>query len=343
MTKGNLASWTIESGSWTLHSAQEDAQAQGTAPGKESLRADHSPNFYSLCGKGTAAIITSGYDFYDHYTLQAAVLTTPGEAGVVFHYRSGQGYYAFTVSSDRDLIRPLVVKLFHVNPGPKGERRELGTATMDLVGPQWIMLRVNVGPSRMQCWVDHTRIFDIAEDTGLGGKFGLYADSSESRRFDDVTMRSNLDLDLTSVENIRFHTRAANGALLTGSGNKLTSPASSKEQWLALGCPRHPPHVFSARFADTRGSSGIGLIAGYRGADQPYFRFIRELTPRAESFRLEAVESFRTNTLEAATIARNSKGKTPDAVTLMADGTEEGQLRLYRDGELVLIFLRTPL
>jgi len=331
-----LSAWNIESGTWKIHSAQADALAEGTTREGRPLRPGHSPNFYSLKGAGRKAVITSGYDFCDHYTVQAAVHTRGGEAGLVFYHRGPRDYYAFTVSADRDLIRPLVARLWRLPQEQDGNRRILAAARIHVVGPQWILLKVKVSPGRVRCSIDNTQVFDLQEEAGIGGKFGLLADSHGGVRFDDVAMESQVDLDLESVRSIRLHAVAEDGQFLSQAKDAMTPKTSRDEQSLIVGSIRHPVHAFSARFRGVEQADVIGLLTAFQGTDSPVFRFIREATPEGERFRLEERGGTGPAVLEESTItARQGDGTT--AITLMADSTTEGELRLYRNDELVLV------
>lgn len=96
-----LYPWKIQSGSWRIHTAQEDAlerpESDLSRVKQVPLTADKSPNFYSLKGGGKDALLTTGYDFYDDYVYAAALQLNEGEAGLAFYHRGDGSYYAYTL------------------------------------------------------------------------------------------------------------------------------------------------------------------------------------------------------------------------------------------------------
>lgn len=341
-----LAEWEIQSGEWEIHTVQDDALIVKKENKKKSRQPDpeRSPNYYSLSGTGHVAIITAGYPFYDHYELEAAMFTTPGEMGLVFYFQDPSNYYAFTVTLDQDYSRPAMLELRQMSArGDSVQRRRLAGATAPVLPNQWVKPRVSIGLNRVQCWLDTTLVFDIPVDLTPGGCGGLLVDSSLPVRFDDVQMQSNRDLDLRDLAHIQLYTLGNRGDFYrTGwlrskpaPTERFMNPAkSSQPQWLLLGAPSHRGHVFAARFAPGSRTYAVGLISGYTGPDQPYWRFVYERRKTNELFRLERVVKDQATPVE--TDSRPLASTPPATVALMADATEETSLRFYRNGELAL-------
>ena len=370
--EAQLRGWEPQSGAWRLHTAREDAAEEPNNPGATALSPSYSPNYFSLAGMGTNGVIVTGYPFYDNYDFEASVHTRVGEMGLAFLYQDLTNYYAFTLRMDADPLKPAVLRLWRVKQATNATHRvieSLASGSTDLTTNQWVKLRVRMSQERIQCFFDQTPVVDVAGALPSGGKLGFYANAETNVLFDDVTAHTNPDLDLRDAGEVRFNTLAQAGDffgdgllsfLSRPSGGTVAAPLSRRPQWLALGASTHGPHVFSARFVPSAGSSEVGLLAGFRGESRPYLRFVREGEGGREQFRLERVDTNRTVILEhlelpftrtnsptAGSLSGSGERRgealvertRPDdgSVALMADGTEPGQLRLYRNGELVLV------
>ncbi|MEI6788431.1 MAG: hypothetical protein WCL49_08135, partial [bacterium] len=224
--ENELAAWEVQSGIWDLHSVVDDftpgqprrikdrsnasANAKATEKNKRKPTASMSPNFYSLRGSGTNAVLITGYDFYDSYTMEGAMQIGDGEGGLVFDCTDTGAYHAFTIQpgDDSDTVR---LSLWHTDFSNATSRTELAAATTDIMNGQWVMLKVRTFQNRIQCFVDKTKVIDIPAELPVGGRFGLFADSDVPLLFDDVTAHSNHDLDFLGLTDIHRHTVAENG------------------------------------------------------------------------------------------------------------------------------------
>ena len=342
-----LAEWEIESGTWELHTVIDDAldrQYLKDESRKKPIMA-RSPNFYSLRASGTNGLITTGYDFYDWYSLEAAVHISDGEMGLVFN-RHEKGYYAFTITRHADSPEEALLQLWSRTDDAGESRKVLGAATVQLVSGQWIKLKVRTFLNRVHCYMDHTRVIDVSTELPAGGRFGLFVNASSSMRFDDVRAASNHDLDFAGPEDLQRHLIAMDGTPLklrsgiplVGGARKsidMTVPKASAGQSLIIGSAEHGGQVFAANFSPKGDAAEVGLIAGYRSAQDPYYRFVYRRDGARDSFKLEHVSTNATDVLEELTLD-GAPGR--DAVfALMQDATEEGVLRMYRDGQLVLV------
>jgi hypothetical protein len=311
--------------------------------------ASMSPNFYSLRGSGTNAVLITGYDFQDAYTLEGAVQIGPGEGGLVFDCTETGAYHAFTVQpeEDSDTVR---LSLWRTESSNATSRTELAAVTTELVNGQWVMLKIRTFQNRIQAFVDKTQVIDIPAELPVGGRFGLFADSDVPLLFDDVTTRSNHDLDFLGVNDIRRHSLLENGRFFPRRGffglfspretPFLTPPQAGVPQWLVVGAASHGAHVFSAEFQPLGGAYDIGLLAGYTDRNRPHLRFTCRRNTTTETFRLETVDPTNATTtlLKSLSVPRTpGKNDASEPVTLMCDATSGNELRCYRNHELVLV------
>ncbi len=344
----SLTSWTVESGTWRLHTALDDAlvDPRGARLDTKPLKPDFSPNFYSLNGTASngPAVITTGYRFYDAYSAAAALQVQPGEMGLVFLYVDATNYYALTTQFE-DESGPARIVLWRVGPSARGTvRHALAAGTAPLIPGQWVSLRVALSQDRIRCFVDSSEVADVSEALPVGGRFGLFVRGAEDALFDDVTIESNHEIDLRSRAAIRFYSREQSGDLLGAprrwfraepSASELAPAVSPQAQWLALGAPGHPGHVFSATFTAQSGGGSFGLLAGYAGPSSPHLRFVCARSRGREEFRLERVSGGRAVVIER--LERPSRGGSGRPDVLMADASGGSEIRLYRNGEMVLV------
>lgn len=362
--ENQLAAWEVKSGNWRLHTVtitpverrrpwragQRQRPLAAPRKGERAPQPERSPNFYSLLGRGTNAIIAAGYDFYDLYEVEAAVQLTPGEMGLVFLFTADKPqFHAFTALV-RENSPDVLFRLWRTRDTQQEERQVLAGVVAQFTNGQWVKLRVKIFPHRIQCYVDRVIVLDVPIAPPLGGRFGLFANTDAGARFDDVSAHSNHDLNLLSIEEIKQ-------ALVLGNGHFIPTPRSSRrdevesgmeyleaapfrrEQWLILGAVQHGPHVFSASFEPQRGPLRVGLIIGYTEAHKPYQRFVSTRLGDDEIFRLERVESATATVLEEIRLDRSIKTSASlrRPVRLTADASTPGELRLYRDADMVLI------
>jgi hypothetical protein len=347
--KNGLTAWAQESGKWTLHTAAQNAIERGDL--KEGSRKvpapDRSPNFYSLLGTGTNAVITAGHSFYDSYVLASAVKVVPGEMGLVFHdYKKG-GRHGFTIQMEKDQPKVLC-RLWKAEGADVAGREILGAVLLDLTPEQWIRLKVVTYQDRIQCYVDNTQVIDTHASLPPGGKFGLFATSSEGVQFDDVSARTHHRLDLSMVGGIRRHTIEQSGnffprrffRLFAGldTDRHLTVRKSGDPQWLILGSTAHKEHVFSAEFQSTDNDFEVGLIAGYTGKKDPYYRLRTQRRGNADLFVLERVSGKSVKKIEKAVFRVPAEPEgSRRSVSLMFDGSNGREMRFYRNNQLLMV------
>ncbi len=349
-TDDPLIEWEKVSGQWELRTAADAITERGDRIRRRRGRApdpERSANFSSLRGQGENALLLAGHDFFDTYTLEASTLTAPGEAGLVFYHAEDGAHYGLTLAMHEEGPKALL-RLWHVADPEEGERETLAAVVTEMTLDQWVQLRVETHPRRIVGFLDNTRIADVALDLPPGGRFGLFAHSEAGMLFDDVRAYSNPHLSLGSLQEMRRQQLAAQGEFFPKDGRflrkgaapdpaVLTVAPARMDQWLAIGEPDHDGHVFSARFDELPTSSRVGLMGGYRNAQAPHWRFTRNRTPNEETLLLEEVVGDTAAVVEELRLARNEETAAKSGCTLMLDATQAGELRLYRDGELMLI------
>jgi hypothetical protein len=337
-----LADWQTLHGVWRIHSAHEDAVALKTSNrlAKQPLEAGRSPNLHSLKAHrgedGRPALITAGYTFYDNYAAQAAIRVREEAAGIVVCHRAS-GFYLFTLAVTEPGASRARLELRRC--GSQGEQTVLRAAEIMLAVDQWVLPRVEVSDHRIRCLLDNIEIFAISQPMPPGGQFGLYTEAAEFQRFDDMAVTSLPPIQLNTAADVRLHTvadHAAGSALDAETPTTLTLPAQAAAQFRAFGSLAHGPTVFAAAFTPSTPRHTIGLITGFTGTDRPYLRFTCERQRRHELFRLERVHGRRSKKVESW--RRRLREDDPTRpVRLLIDGTEDGLVRCYRDGDLVIV------
>lgn len=345
----DLPAWDLVSGSWELHSAADSAVERGDIKADAPKRPDatHSPNFYSLTGKGTNAVATAGYYFYDTYAVEAAVRIVPGEMGLIFYYGGERGCFGFTARK-RGHLPDVLLALWRSSSGTLTNRTVIEAVRTAVTSGQWVHLRVVTSQNRVQCFMDNVKMIDTPVELPPGGRFGLYADAPAGTRFDDVRARTNRDLDLRNMSGVRRHTILEDGSFFPrrgvlsifrprGPATRMTVPAERRERRLILGSTAHAGHVFAARFLPRRREYDIGLVGGYKGEESAHYRFTCSGSATGTVCRLYSVQTNRADLLESIDLPSPAEGSQDKSMRLMLDATGERELRLYRDDELVLV------
>jgi len=350
-----LGEWQVVSGSWKLHTVSETAQELGQVRGggRRMLQPEFSPNFYSLAGWGAPAVLMAGYPFYDDYSFESAVRLDPGEMGLVFYYdeTSATGW-GFTVEVDEEPSKARLWLWQGVVTNP-AQRTVLAAASVETGAGQWALLRVTIANDRVQCFFDQTLAFKRRIVLPPGGAFALFARSENPLRFDDIQVRSNHDLLFDHAAELqrwlrrqegdwfgptRWWQRRPDPALL----REVTAAAAGSPQWMAVGSPWASLAVVEEEFEPEQTDTWAGLLWGWTEKANPYFRFVRQLEPRSELFRLERIEGEKVQVLEEFRVTAPPGETPPRRARLMLDATRPGEWRLYRDGVLVLVHHGAP-
>ena len=337
-----LYPWKPQSGNWRIHTVRTEAEKQA---GKNLKRVkqvppkpEQSPNFYCLKGKGSGAVITTGYDFYDRYRLAASIQLDDGEAGLVFHHGGADHFYAFTMQVDPEAPREGRLVLWEKSGG---DRRTLCTVETPLWRRQWYMPAVQVGDGRIRCYLDNVLVAEVPAQLPPGGKIGLWTETEQETRFDDIRCTSTPELRTDSADWLRFNRLAASGRThLSAAGE--TNPAilaltatPKKPARYILGRPWHQNVVFAADVEAGQGNPTVSLVAGAMPSGAIRYRFDYRRAAGKETVRLIRMEGKKQHTVTEW--ARPLAEDPPASVTLMTDASEAGRLRCYRDGDLVAV------
>ncbi|MBT7167142.1 MAG: hypothetical protein HN904_30450 [Victivallales bacterium] len=339
-----LYPWQPQSGQWRIHTALDNAlerpESNLARIKQVPLTADKSPNFYSLKGVGENAVITTGYSFFDDYDYAAAMQINAGEAGLVFYYRDAGNYYAFTIDMLDGKQNHGILRLWRVQGGG---RTVLAQTKADLFPAQWYMPRVRAHTDEIVCLLDNYPVFTVAEPLPVGGKVGLFMSHDEETRFDDVYLSSYDRLPLRNAGEIRYQTLLADASFAEKGGlfggeeadpaKAIRVGASDASRALILGRPHHEGIFFGAEFLTDAAAGEFGLVAGYRGPGEPFYRCVVHRQGEDETFRLERVTGADAEILDSWTRKRAGSG----SPRLAVDATEAGWLRFLEDDQLVIL------
>lgn len=345
--EGTLSAWTKVSGSWKLHTAIDNSVerrtiAKGAAKHPEPSR---SPNFYSLSGQGSPGIITAGYDFQDDYSIEAALLTHAGEAGLVFYTPEGGDVHGFTISLSEGVPEALF-RLWQSEEENCRKRQVFGAATANVPLGQWIKMKVVIQGNRVRCFMDHTLIFDEKVSLPAGGMYGLFTQGDDATRFDDVRVASFRDLDVRDVDGILTYAKRVTGAFTGEFKHKgwfkrkqkpsltVSFPLEHPEGQMIIGAYTHDPHYFKYDITPLEKNCTVGLITGYTGPENPYFRSVYGLKDGRETFSLEKISPGKEP--ELMDVFSLPADKQACRLTLACDATDSGMIKFYRNGTLVL-------
>ncbi|MGI6495549.1 MAG: hypothetical protein ACOX5G_05590 [Kiritimatiellia bacterium] len=352
-TADPLRNWEILAGDWRMHTVTGTVSgAVAKAKLGRQPTAAHSPNFYSLEGRGEHASIVAGETFYCNYRMKAALHHDGGTNGIVFLVGGDLRAYGFTCR-DNPEDGCLAFDLWRGRLDDSAAPREtLRSVATDLLPGQWYALEARVFPGRIDCLVDGVAVFSYEGALPPGGQFGLFQDGGDGARFDDVAAGTHGDLLLDGPGDLAFQTLAATARVRAHAGlpNKTPPPrdtpfatashlslAAEKGTegiWVA-GSTADPARRFETVFTPDSGCTAFGLLAGWTGPDAPCWRLGVERGPDALVVRLafggETVDEHRL----PASGAKNFH--------LVLDATEDGGIAGFLDGErLVMASVRGP-
>jgi hypothetical protein len=329
--------WEIMGGIWKLHSVT--GSISGASGGYQLARQpkpEKSPNFYTLEGGGTNAVVLSGEPFYSRYVYRAAVQHNSGTNGIVFLAGEHGGYIAFTAHTDPATDR-LILELWR-QPAAAGVPPEaLEAVQTELPAGQWLLLEAQAMDDRVICRADNIEVICRKMPLPPGGRFGLFANmpEGETTRFDDVAAWSHEDLRFDAPEDVTFATRSQTAGvrpLLHQDTTWLYFPPvalDATNRWdcgMPSGRPLHQESLFVATSDDFM----CGLSAGGGQDDAPLYRFICRQAENRRTYSIERVTATNTVVLDTCTAAFAS-----NRVTLALDALRPHELRGYADGNLV--------
>lgn len=328
--------WEIMSGVWKLHSVT--GSISGSSGGYQLARQpkpEKSPNFYTLEGGGTNAVVLTGEPFYSRYVCRAAVQHNTGTNGVVFLAGERGGYFAFTARTDPASDR-LILELWRQPADPAAPPVPLDAVQTELPAGQWLLLEVQTHEDRIVCRADNIEV--IRRKTGLppGGRFGLYANmpAEEKTRFDDVAAWSHEDRLFESPEDVAFATRGqtpgVQSLLRKGTVWLYFPPRGAATNSWRYGAPDDGPLRHESLFVATSDGFACGLAAGGGVSNAPLYRFSCAQAHGRRTYVLEELAETNRVTLDSFTDTFSS-----NRVTLALDALRPNELRGYADGRLV--------
>jgi len=328
--------WEIMSGIWKLHSVT--GSISGSSGGYQLARQpkpEKSPNFYTLEGGGTNAIVLAGELFYSHYVYRAAVQHNTGTNGLVFLSSEHGSYFGFTARTDPATDR-LILELWRQPADPALPRSVLDAVQTELPAGQWLLLEVQTFDDRLLCRADNIEVIRRKLDLPPGGRFGLYAHmpDGESTRFDDVAAWSHEDRLFDSPEDVVFATRrqsrGVQSLLRKDTAWIYFPPAAPATNFWEYGASDSGPLRQETLAVATSDSFACGLTAGATAHGAPHYRFSCTQDGGSRTYRLEHVTATNTVPLDAFTAPGSS-----NRVVLALDALRPNELRGYADGRLV--------
>jgi len=340
--------WEPVAGTWSLHAVTNHLAAQAA-----KLRAGHlptparSPNFYSLQGVGTSAVILAGETFHDSYSVRAAVQHNAGTNGIVFLVTEAGDCHGLTARTDPE-SEHLVIELWRGSIATNGvARRVLQAFQTDLTPGQWLQLEAVVFDDRLCIVVDGIEIVRRdCPDLPPGGRYGLIAYAEEGTRFDDFSAASHEEYPfdcapafaaaiLQTVGDVTVRGFADEGPLPRPA--TLTF-AGHGERICRFGSDIDAPHRLSVRFLyEGHGVlARVGVRIGNGTPDAPAWHFTCRMTATNRIFSLLRQDGTNTVTVDCMTLPA---GEGRD-IRLTLDALSPGELRAFADDRQVL-FHRT--
>ncbi|MBP5322077.1 MAG: hypothetical protein J6334_13960 [Kiritimatiellae bacterium] len=332
------ATWEKMAGIWKLHSVT--GSISGSSGGYQLARQprpEKSPNFYTLEGGGTNALVLAGEPFYSRYRYRAAVQHNVGTNGIAFLAPERGGYYAFTTYTDPASDR-LVLELWRQPAEPDVPRVYLDAVQTELPAGQWLALEVRLFDDRIVCLADNIEVIRRKMLLPPGGRFGLYANTpdGETTRFDDVTVASHEDQLLETPGDIHMATRDISPAIKTFYHRDTTwlhFPAQAKGAPLlswTTGAPDASPLRTRAFFVAEAPDFTCGILCGATNNASPYYRFTCSQREGKRKYVLEEVSG--QYTFVQDTFETEAGG---NRVTLTLDALRPNELRASADGQVV--------
>ena len=286
--------WERLAGIWKLHSVT--GSISGSSGGYRLTRQplpQKSPNFYTVGGGGTNALMLAGESFYSHYRLKASVQHNCGTNGLVFLAGERGGYYAFTAQTDPQ-TQCVQLDLWRQPPDPKAARVYLHSVQTAIPIGQWLLLEVRLFEDRISCLADNIEVIRKKLPLPPAGRFGLFANApaDELTRFDDVDVVSHDDELFDSPDDLFLATVTASPKVKPEKGENrpvLTFGAGGEGVWLT-GTPDGPPVRTETRFVTDGGVFTCGLITDASTGDAKQIRFSCAQTATNRVYTLERMQ-----------------------------------------------------
>jgi len=195
--------WKPVRGQWKLYSVMEEIEQNPEARIREGHvpDAEHSVNPFCLSGcvgKDQEAIILTGYPFWDDYRAGVSVKTTGGWMGLVFGAVDADNCWIL-----RWRVAGVGVRVGRIELLRRRDGRDEILAARGAAGrtDSWYRLEVRAVGSAITAFLDESPVFEVRDDSFIGGLVGLYAVSERETFFDDVSVGT--------VPEVRFDHAAA--------------------------------------------------------------------------------------------------------------------------------------
>ena len=327
-------SWEIISGAWKLHSVTGSVTGTGGYTLARQPKPEKSPNFYTLEGGGTNAVVLTGEPFYSRYSLRASVQHNSGTNGLAFLAAELGGYMAFTARTDPN-SGMLVLDLWQQPRDAKSGRVYLDSVKTELPAGQWLLLEVKLLDDTVICMADHIPVIRRRMKLVPGGRFGLYSNMPEGEvtRFDDVAASTHDDILFTTPSDVSFLTVPGTPRVrsLIRHDNcwAYFPPTDTTNTWL-YGSPSSAPLRQESLAVSVSDTFSFGLCCGAVSNNAPHFRFQCRQSASNRIYTLTRVEGTNTLHLDSFTTAATS-----NRVHLALDALRPNELRCYADGRLV--------
>jgi len=327
-------SWEIMNGTWKLHSVTGTVTGTGGYTLARQPKPEKSPNFYTLEGGGTNAVVLAGEPFYAHYTVRASVQHNSGTNGIVFMAAELGGWMAFTARTDSETGR-LALDLWQQPRNPEAPRISIESVQTELPTGQWLLLEVQLLDNWVICLADHIPVMRHRMELAPGGRFGLYANmpQDEVTRFDDISASTHEDILIATPADINFLTHPASQPLqsLTRDGTcwAYFPPTQTTNLW-QYGTSGSAPLRQATLVVASTDEFSAGLTCGSRNGEPPYYRYTCNQMQTNRTYSLEYVTPTNSIVLDSFTVAFTS-----NRVHLALDALRPHELKAYADNRLV--------
>ncbi len=333
--------WEPAQGKWRLHSVMEEIRANPDArirEGREPVAA-RSSNPFCLSGAAQdgAAVILTGYPFWDDHTVGVSIKPAAGECGVVFGAADGDSFWVAKWRVSSQGVRAGPVALIHRHAGID---RVVATGSHPGRTGNWYRLAVRAAGGRITVSIDGQPVAEARDDRSVGGRIGVYADSTEETYFDDVTLATDPVVRFDSVAALAGHGTVVSGEWRTGreggvfrfEGRGATADADSggrgQQGFYVVGHPAWEPRNIRVRLTCSEPGSGGGLVFGYAGPDD-FWRL--SLVAAEAGARLSLAQRANGAVRDVASVIVPQSGL--DSHLLELELTESGILGVFVDGE----------
>ncbi len=250
--------WEQVQGTWKTQSLRVDEQS-------DRMEADKAANAFSYWGKGGdgAGIATTGYWFWDNYSVSTAVRPAGNDPlGLIAYFQGPENYIlarwtsALSDAGDADRLELIAVQ--------GGQRALLAEAPGGHLPGQWFRLQLRICDGLIQCFVDDEPRLAARADLFGQGQPGLYCEGNQGTFFDSVIVEA------WEVLAEEFETAVPGkwvqaggiweieGGLARGSGQEAAL-LSGRREW---------SRYSMAADLQARGRAGVGLVvcAGDEGS-----------------------------------------------------------------------------